>query len=706
MNEIEGGRIERAREATSRGDLRSAFNLLVEADAAAPLACGDLALLAEVAYAIGNLEATLGTWERVHAHAVEAGDRLTAGAAATRIAMHLIMDTGLLAPVRVWVKRANGLLRGLGETPVEAWLAVPRTYERLLSGDFRAARHWARRAIDVGTTCNEPAAAAMGRVAEARCQIFEGEVARGLESLDEAAAATISGEVDPLTVGLIYCELVCAWQGLAQYDRAEELTEAMERWCGGHPALGSVHGRCRVHRAEILRLRGPLDDAEREAMRACEELRPLLRRELGWPLNELGVIRLQKGDLAGAEEAFLAAHEAGWNPQPGLALLHLTLGDVRGAQASIDDAIDNPRSVPSKELPPHTDLREAPLLAAQAEISVESGDLDKAQGAVEKLGRIATVFESKALHANAAFAGGSVHLALGRTAAARDELERAVRLWTELAAPYETARARMSLAEAYRAQGDGGRAGLELRAAGATFERLGACRMAERAASAGGYANRAGAGRSAAKGDDGRGEKAGGADASTGIFRAEGDYWSIAYEGQTVRVSDLKGMHYLARLIAHPGHEFHALDLVSAEHPGPQGVPPDRVPELRSAPGDAGPLLDARAKEAYRRRLSEIEEDIEEAHMLGDIGRAARAEADREFIVRELSRAVGLGGRDRRSGSLSERARVSVTRAVRRALARIREHHPPLGAHLEHALHTGTYCAYRPDPRARMTWKV
>ena len=115
-------------------------------------------------------------------------------------------------------------------------------------------------------------------------------------------------------------------------------------------------------------------------------------------------------------------------------------------------------------------------------------------------------------------------------------------------------------------------------------------------------------------------------------------------------------------------------------------------------------MLDARAKEAYRRRLAEIEEDIEEARAMADAGRATQAGAERDFLVRELSRAVGLGGRDRIAGSASERARASVTRAVRQAMTRIRQHHPPLAKHLDHAIHTGTYCAYLPDPRAPATW--
>ena len=113
--------------------------------------------------------------------------------------------------------------------------------------------------------------------------------------------------------------------------------------------VGSVHGRCRVHRAEILRLRGASAEAEQEALAACAELRPYLRREFGWPLTELGRIRLQRGDLAGAEEAFLEARQAGWDPEPGLALVRMAEGDVALALASIRAALDQPLNVPSKE---------------------------------------------------------------------------------------------------------------------------------------------------------------------------------------------------------------------------------------------------------------------------------------------------------------------------------------------------------------------
>jgi hypothetical protein len=167
-------------------------------------------------------------------------------------------------------------------------------------------------------------------------------------------------------------------------------------------------------------------------------------------------------------------------------------------------------------------------------------------------------------------------------------------------------------------------------------------------------------------------------------------------------VRDSKGLRYLARLLAEPGRELHVLDLVALER-----APEQSESRLAfAANGDAGELLDARAKAAYRRRLAEIDEDLADALALGDTARASQAESERDILVRELSRAVGLGGRDRRAGSASERARSAVTRAMRHALSRIRKHHAPLGDHLDRTIRTGTYCVYTPDPRVSITWNT
>src|SRR4051794_9425128 len=185
----------RAREAASRGAWEEAYELLMTADAEGVAGPGDLPLLGEVAYAAGHLDVTIEAWERTHRLCVQAGDLVAAAGAAVRVAMHLLLDTALMAPVRGWLGRAERLLEGGDETSAHAWFAVARTYERLLTGDLDSARDWAGRAIEIGSR-HDPAALAIGQVAEARLRILAGDVREGLALLDDVGAAMASGDLD------------------------------------------------------------------------------------------------------------------------------------------------------------------------------------------------------------------------------------------------------------------------------------------------------------------------------------------------------------------------------------------------------------------------------------------------------------------------------------------------------------------------------
>jgi hypothetical protein len=244
----------------------------------------------------------------------------------------------------------------------------------------------------------------------------------------------------------------------------------------------------------------------------------------------------------------------------------------------------------------------------------------------------------------------------------------------------------------------------ELGVGRATFERIGAAYQADRAAQA------------CAQHDEPfatpalRPESHSASDAppnTANVLSCEGDSWLVVFGGRTARLRGSKGLRYLARLLADPGRELTALELVALERGGADnGNDAVEAGLALGVQGHAGPLLDARAKEAYRRRLAEIDEDIAEAQAAGDALRAAQADSERNCLVRELARAVGLGGRERHAGSASERARSAVTRAVRQALSRIREHHAPLAEHLDRTIRTGTCCVYLPDPRLPATWKI
>jgi tetratricopeptide (TPR) repeat protein len=185
------------------------------------------------------------------------------------------------------------------------------------------------------------------------------------------------------------------------------------------------------------------------------------------------------------------------------------------------------------------------------------------------------------------------------------------------------------------------------------------------------------------------------------VLRREGEYWTVAWQDRTFRLRDMAGLGYLARLLQEPDRELHSLELAV---PAAVGERASRA--AHASTGSLGPMLDAHAKAAYRRRLQELAEEQEQAETWGDPERAARARAEIDALTEQLAAAVGLGGRDRSAASQAERARVNVTKAIRAAIRRIAEHDPGLGDHLRRSIRTGTFCAYAPDPTHPVAWRL
>jgi predicted ATPase/class 3 adenylate cyclase len=190
-------------------------------------------------------------------------------------------------------------------------------------------------------------------------------------------------------------------------------------------------------------------------------------------------------------------------------------------------------------------------------------------------------------------------------------------------------------------------------------------------------------------------------------FRREGEFWTISFAGETLRLRDVKGLRYLAFLLGSPGREVHALELVQAAeglatgHAEAERAETDLRPSSLSG---AEPVLDTQAKDAYRRRLEELGDDLQEARDWGDPERIAGIEEEIDALTDELARAAGLGGRDRELPSPAERARVSVTKAIRAAIKSIERHSPELGAHLTASIHTGRFCSYAPPGEEPPAW--
>jgi hypothetical protein len=192
------------------------------------------------------------------------------------------------------------------------------------------------------------------------------------------------------------------------------------------------------------------------------------------------------------------------------------------------------------------------------------------------------------------------------------------------------------------------------------------------------------------------------------LFRREGEFWTIAYGGQMFRLRDVKGLGYIASLLARPGREVHVLELVGAA----TGAPADARARIAEADLDASwgsdldPMLDDRAKEEYGRRLAELEEELEEAREWGDTERAGRLSDETDLLTQELARAVGLRGRDRTFSSPAERARISVTKAIRTAIRLIDKQCPELANHLEASIQTGQFCSYATPGAAPPSWSL
>lgn len=330
------------------------------------------------------------------------------------------------------------------------------------------------------------------------------------------------------------------------------------------------------------------------------------------------------------------------------------------------------------------------LLAREGEIAEAKSQLarcDEITAAVEDwLGLVGHVARAKAVVARAE----------GKLQEAESQFETAVRIFQRYTLPWEEADALYHWGRALIAANLNSRGGEKFAAAIEIYRRHGAGqRWVDRV-----EADRiAGIPRSGATGDIGT---------FPPIFRKEGEYWTLEYQGGRCRLRDSRGLQFIANLIGAPGREVRASDLANSMV-GPQS-PRDRhdhqAATVAGNLGDTGAILDGQAKLQYRLRLRELRAELEEAEGNNDLGRAESARGELEAIENQLASALGLGGRDRKSHAHSERARWMVTNSIKRAIAKIDQINPPLGRHLHTCVRTGNFCSYTPDPEHPVAWQL
>jgi len=468
------GTVDVARNAAERHSWREAYDAYTGSGDSG-LTPDDQEQFADAAWWTGKIDEAIGLRERSYAGFSAAGDRL----GAARLALTLSWDhlnRGAFAVSRGWFANAERLLEGQPEAREHGFLALSRGITTLFAeGNIDDALPELERAHDIAARAGDRDTQVLALVGKGRAFVQRGDVEQGLAILDEASTSAVSGELRPYATGLVYCATITSCQHVGDYRRAAEWTEAASRWCEQEDMNG-FPGACRIHRAEIMRLRGDWPEAEKTALAACEEVHDFDRLVTAGGYYEIGEIRRRRGDFAAAEEAFRTANELGRSPQPGLALLQLAQGKVESAVAGVT------RRLAEMDEP----LERVRMLPALAEIALAAGDLDTARSAAAELQQIVDSYKigdrrAPAFDATVNLTLGQIELAGQDWDDASRDLRRARDEWQEIGAPYETAQARMLLGIAFRHQGDEHAATLELQAAQTTFERLGAKLDEERA---------------------------------------------------------------------------------------------------------------------------------------------------------------------------------------------------------------------------------
>jgi len=456
--------LERARTAFAGRQWAEAFSALSNVDRERGLDAEDVERLATAAYLVGKEVESEAAWARAHQERLQAGEPAGAASCALRLAF-LLMERGESAPASGWIARASRILDEVEGCVEQGYLLLPSAVRHVYEGDYARAFDTFVAAAELGERFADPELVAFARHGQGRALLRMGRREEGVALLDEAMAAVEAGEVGPIFAGDIYCSVIEACHESFDVRRAAEWTSALTRWCEAQPDLVPYRGQCLIRRAEILRLRGQWEDAASEASRAREWLlNPPPKRAVGAAYYQLGELHRVRGEQRAAEVAYREASRWGRRPEPGMALLRLEQGEVKAAASTIRVALDQAREPRDR----------CALLPAAVEIAVANSDLETARLASEELAEMAKEFDTPLLHAHASRSTGAVLMAGGDAMASLPLLHRSVALWEELGAPYESARARALCGLASRALEDHTTAELELEAARATFQRLGA----------------------------------------------------------------------------------------------------------------------------------------------------------------------------------------------------------------------------------------
>jgi tetratricopeptide (TPR) repeat protein len=457
------GTLERARVAFDGQRWREAYEAFREADEDASLSPEDLEKWGSAAMWTSNVEDIVAARERAHAAYVKEGRTRDAARVAIELA-HDASVNGRRSVCNGWLRRSESLLAGVPDAVESGYLARQKAQVAIEDDiDLEAALEYAATAREYAERFDDSDLLALALQDRGRALVLMDRVEDGMELLEEAMSLAMSGVLSPATVGSTYCNMISMCDRVADYRRAGEWSDSAVRWCAPH-GESPFPGICAVRRADVMRVLGAWEDAEKEAERAIRASsgRHVLIAAEGFYLK--GLIKTRRGEFDEAESCFQEAHQRGRHPVPGLALLRMAQGRAEAACSLIDRALEADSIA----------LERIRLLPAGVDIALSVGDIGTARTRAEELQSLAGRYQSSVFHGQAAHALGAVGVAEGKPDAAVKALTEALQHWKAADMPYEEARTRLQLALAYWDLGDTDLASLEVSSARRVFQELGA----------------------------------------------------------------------------------------------------------------------------------------------------------------------------------------------------------------------------------------
>jgi DNA-binding winged helix-turn-helix (wHTH) protein len=456
--------LDRGHAAYAKGEWMEAIAALREVDDFEGLTGDDLQRWAHAAQCAGRPQEAVPPLERAVAAYTARGDRRKAAWAAILLAqLRVEWREQLLA--KGLFHRAARLLAGEPECRERGYLDLLGARVALLSNEIEQALEFGERARSAGARFGDPDLESLGLVHVGEASLYLGRIREGLAAIDEAGGSVAACGLSPWAGGLVYCGVIYSCMTRADWHRAGEWTQQFTSWCEGRGVAG-YPGLCRMHRAEVLAVRGELVEAERE-IRATQEM---LARQAPWAEGDawrvLGDVLLARGELAGAHEAYGRAADLGWESQFGLALVKFAEGNAAASARLIARLLaENAWSCRVKR---------GQALAHYVIIAAAAGELEPARAALAELDREPDLTSTPALAAWVARAQAELAAAEGRPAEGISHLRAALRTWQSMNASIEAATIRCRLSSLLEREGDLDAAALELAAAAKVFQRAGA----------------------------------------------------------------------------------------------------------------------------------------------------------------------------------------------------------------------------------------